>query len=159
MFRDDHVRVTAVETSHFAQAVPATHSYGPDKAYAFRFDSADGSVTFTGDTGPSEAVAALARGSDVLVAEVCDFDSIRQALLATEKPANLDALLSHMREQHLSPEAVAQMANAASVKKVVLTHFVMGRGADPEAIAAKVRAIFKGEVVAGRDLQSFAVAN
>ncbi len=154
IYADDKVRVTAVLNSHFEQTPGPPHSYGVDKSYSYRFDTAHGSVVFTGDTGPSEAVTDLARGADVLVTEICDFDSIRAALLQTQGPgANIDALLAHMAHQHLSAQAVGEMAAKAGVKTVVLTHYVIGRGFDPQAFAAQVRRFYPvGEIVVGQDL-------
>jgi len=153
IFHDEKVRVTAVPGSHFGTVRGAPHAYGVDKAYAYRFDTAFGSVTFTGDTGPSDAVTALAHGSDILVSEICDVDSMRKALVAAEGPgARLDALIAHMQEEHLSPEAVGRMASAAGARKLVLSHFVMGRGVDPQSLVAKVRLFYAGEIIAGQDL-------
>lgn len=155
IYRDENVRVNAAITSHYVLST-AIHDYGRDLAYAYRFDTKAGSVTFTGDTGPSKAVTDLARGSDILVTEVCDLDSIRQAMIAATGPGvKLDGVMAHMEKEHLSPEDVGKLATEAGVKTVVLTHYVMGRGVTPEELAAKVRQTFKGKVVAGRDLQTF----
>jgi ribonuclease BN (tRNA processing enzyme) len=57
---DDRVKVTAILVPH-----------GPVfPSFAFRFDTADGSVVFSGDTGPSDNIVTLARGADILVHEV-----------------------------------------------------------------------------------------
>ena len=37
---------------------------------SYRFDLADRSIVYTGDTGPSKAVVALAQGADLLVVRV-----------------------------------------------------------------------------------------
>src|SRR6185295_18150133 len=39
---------------------------------SFRFDLPDRSIVYTGDTGPSDAVTALAKGADILVSELID---------------------------------------------------------------------------------------
>lgn len=155
IYKDDKVRVTATPNSHFAVLHGERRAYGEDKAYSYRFDTARGSVVFTGDTGPSEALAKLAQGADVLVTEICDFDSIRAALLQAQggSAQGLDALMTHMREQHLSAEQVGRLAAEAKVKKVVLTHYVIGRGFDPRAFADQVRKFYPdGEIVVGQDL-------
>lgn len=154
IYRDDKVRVTAAPNSHFALIHGGRRSYGEDKAYSYRFDTAHGSVVFTGDTGVSDALTALAKGADVLVAEICDFDSMRVALERSQGPgANLDALMTHMQRQHLSPEDVGKLATEAKVKKVVLTHYVIGADFDPQAFAAQVRKFYpNGEIVVGQDL-------
>jgi ribonuclease BN (tRNA processing enzyme) len=56
---DGVVRVTAAVVDH-PPVVPS---------FAYRFDAADRSIVVSGDTAPSEALVALARGADVLVHE------------------------------------------------------------------------------------------
>ncbi|WP_253951099.1 MBL fold metallo-hydrolase [Novosphingobium sp. SG751A] len=150
----DGVKISAVANSHFAQIRSAPHDYGVDKAYAYRFDTSAGSVVFTGDTGPSPALGELARGADVMVSEIVDLESIRAGLVANGTAgAALDMLMQHMAHQHLTPEALGTMASAAGVKKLVLTHFVMGKGGEGESLLAPLRRAFpKGEIILGRDL-------
>src|SRR5262249_20875322 len=53
IFQDANIKVTAVENSHFN--FPAgSPAYDKYKSYALRFDTADRSIVFTGDTGPSD---------------------------------------------------------------------------------------------------------
>jgi ribonuclease BN (tRNA processing enzyme) len=155
ILRDGAVVISAARTSHFETVHSAPHAYGLDRALAWRFDTPEGSVVFTGDTGPSANVEKLAKGCDVLVAEICDLVSIGAALRAT-RPAGEDIapLVEHMRSQHLSPDAVGGMATRAGAKKLVLTHFVIGQGFDPAGFADQVKPFFKGEIVVGADLMS-----
>lgn len=152
VFQDDRVKVTSVCSSHFDQVRASDHSYGPDRALAYRFDTAHGSITVTGDTGPSEAVEKLAAGSDVLVSEIVDVKTIGEALTKNSPNADLSKLKAHMEHQHLTAKAVGEMATAAGVKTVVLTHFVMGDDFDPMDFKAQVRAYFDGEIIVGNDL-------
>ncbi|MDD1719669.1 MAG: MBL fold metallo-hydrolase, partial [Methanoregulaceae archaeon] len=64
VYRDANVRVTAILVDHH-QAFPA---------FAYRFDTADGSVVFSGDTGndTNGNLERLADGADILVHEVID---------------------------------------------------------------------------------------
>ena len=62
MFDDDGVRVTAVAVTH-GHAVPAL---------AYRFDTPDGSVVFSGDTTVNDDLIALADAADILVHCVAD---------------------------------------------------------------------------------------
>jgi ribonuclease BN (tRNA processing enzyme) len=55
IFQDGNVKVTAVENSHF-HFPPGSPGYGKYKSYAYRFDAADRSVVFTGDTGPRRPI-------------------------------------------------------------------------------------------------------
>ncbi|MER5391002.1 hypothetical protein [Saccharopolyspora sp. NPDC002686] len=59
VMEDDRVKVSAVLVPH-----------GPVfPSFAFRFDTAHGSVTFSGDATCTDNLVKLARGSDILVHE------------------------------------------------------------------------------------------
>jgi ribonuclease BN (tRNA processing enzyme) len=148
------VRISAVANSHYGEIRSAPHDYGVDKAYSYRFDTPSGSVVFSGDTGPSSALEQLAKGADVLVSEIVDLPSIRAGLVANgSSGAALDVMMQHMAHEHLTPEALGAMAQAAGVKKLVLTHFVMGRGADPALFVEQLRRNYTtGDIVIGHDL-------
>jgi ribonuclease BN (tRNA processing enzyme) len=153
LFEDGTVSVSAAANTHFAQLRAPRHSYGEDKCYSYRFDTPQGAVVFTGDTGPSDAVAQLAKGAAVLVAEITDLDSIRVALQqAGNSGAVLDTLMQHMEHQHLTAMEVGKLATAANAGKLVLSHFVVGRGFDPETFVSQIRPYYKGEIVVGKDL-------
>src|SRR3954470_5319161 len=62
VYEDNQVRVTATLVDHFP-IVPA---------FAFRFDTAAGSVACSGDTAPNDNLVALAQDTDVRVHEVID---------------------------------------------------------------------------------------
>ena len=79
---------------------PANHSAG---ALHLRFEAGGKSVVFSGDTGPSPALAELAKGCDVLVCEC-----------AEDKPVEWG---------HLCPEDVRDIVARAQPARVVLTHF------------------------------------
>lgn len=153
VFRDAFVRVTAVCNSHFSEVRAAAHSYGEDRSLSYRFDTKYGSVTFTGDTGPSADLEKLANGSDMLVSEIVDVPSIGRALQMTSPDADISRLMAHMSHQHLTPEALGRLATRAKVKKLVLTHFVVGADFKPEQFISQLRPYFAGEIVVGHDLE------
>jgi len=67
VYQDANVKVTAVENSHFDfHKGPAS---GKHKSYSYRFETPHRVIVFTGDTGPSDAVTALAKDADLLVTE------------------------------------------------------------------------------------------
>jgi ribonuclease BN (tRNA processing enzyme) len=154
-YEDNEVRVTAAENTHY-QFRPGSPSFGRDESFAYRFDTPHGSVVFTGDTGPSQAVESLARDADVLVSEVIDPPAVmRQMEAAGHLPPRLaQAATFHMEHEHLAPEEVGRLAAAAHVRLVMLTHF--GPGADSETDMSRytsgVARTFSGPVIAGRDL-------
>lgn len=160
VFDDGNVRVTAAENTHY-QASHSTTARDA-KSYAYRIETPRGVVVFTGDTGPSDAVTRLAAGADLLVSEVIDLDA---TLRATERlTPHLDrkqreSLVEHLAKNHLRPEQVGQLAVAAGVKHVVLSHLAPGLDSETstEPYAAGVRKVFRGPVTIAEDLMSFSL--
>ncbi len=131
------VRVTCAKVNHYT--VPAL---------AYRFDTLDRSIVYSGDTAPSPALIALARGADILVHE---------AMLASEiarlADANATTLRDHLLKSHTTTEQLGQIASAAGVRTVVLTHLVPAfPDITDDMWAAGVRRYFDGKVIVGRDL-------
>jgi ribonuclease BN (tRNA processing enzyme) len=133
---DAAVRVTAVAVTH-GRAVPAL---------GYRFDTADGSVVFSGDTTVNDDLIALARGADVLVHQVADLGYLgRHGTDAAE--------LERMHALHTDVTEVGGVAERAGVRELILTHYLP---ADPAAISEeewKRRAGhgFGGTTTPGRD--------
>ena len=156
IFQDANDKVTAVENSHF-HFPPGTPGYGKYKSYSYRFDTADRSVVFTGDTGPSDAVADLAKGADLLVSEVTNpVEHYKAQLIKAGRweqmtPEEQAGILRHHVEEHLLPEEVGKLATRANVKTVVLTHL------NDEYIpfAEQVKKHFSGQVLIAKDLMEF----
>jgi ribonuclease BN (tRNA processing enzyme) len=156
IYKDDRVTVTAVENSHYSGFAPGAIPAGT-RSYAYRFDTADRSIVFTGDTGPSEALEKLTAGADTLVSEVV---SIPEALHFLEDrfhvpPEQLNAQRGHMADEHFQPERIGELAARAGVRLVVLNHVVMGNTDDGRAYTDGVRKTFKGVVALGQDLSEF----
>ncbi len=142
IYTDDNIKVTAVEVPHGA-AKPT---------YAYRFDSKDRSIVFSGDTAKSEALVKLAKGADILLHEVLIPQGIDAAVKSSDA-GNME-LKRHIIEAHTPIDQVGEVAAAAGVKKLVLTHFV---GATPpydksELWLAAIRKNYQGEIVTGEDL-------
>lgn len=143
IYKDENVTVTAFEVPHGA----AKPSYG------FRFDTADRSIVFSGDTAKSDNLIKVAQGADVLVHEVVSIHGV-DAIVNRIDPGN-SALKRHIIEAHTPTEEVGEVAAAAGVKKLVLNHFVpTGLPAfdKPELWIEGVRKHYQGEVIVGKDL-------
>ncbi|HEY6844103.1 MAG TPA: MBL fold metallo-hydrolase [Thermoanaerobaculia bacterium] len=154
IFQDDKIRVVAAENSHFSR-LPA--AFAAMKSFSYRFETPHGSVVFTGDTGPSDALIKLAKGADVLVSEVEDLGAAIQMVRGVAEknhwPADrAQGLIDHMRLTHLDLPEVANIATKAGVKSVVLYHF---DPKDPAAHVAAVKKSFAGPVFAGADLDRY----
>ncbi len=102
IMEDDRVRVSAVLVPH-----------GPVfPAFAYRFESDHGVITFSGDTTYSENLLRLAEGSDILVHESINIQG-------WNGPA---ALKDHLIESHVEVQKVGAVAEAAAAKHLVLSH-------------------------------------
>jgi ribonuclease BN (tRNA processing enzyme) len=152
------LEIAAAANTHFDHE-------GPQEAVAsislsYRFTLAGRSITYTGDTGPSEKVTRLASGTDMLVSEVIDLErllaEIRQ--LRRDAPAEMFSQMSkHLRTHHLTASDIGKMAASAKVGRVVLTHFaVPGPLARSERdLRTGIGAAYDGPVDLARDLSSF----
>ncbi|MFP5312406.1 MAG: MBL fold metallo-hydrolase, partial [Actinomycetes bacterium] len=115
IYRDELVTVTATLVEHPPVA----------PAFAFRFDTAEGSVTISGDTAPCENLVRLARGTDLLLHEAIDFDWVSRAYgsIGTEEA---QASMDHHRRSHTSPLDAIALAGKAGAARLALHHLVPG---------------------------------
>jgi ribonuclease BN (tRNA processing enzyme) len=115
VFGDGVIRVTAIEVPH-GHAIPAL---------AYRFETPDGSVVFSGDTTVNDGLVALAEGADILVHQVADLGYLERH--GTTGPA-----LERMAGLHTDVTQVGGVAQRARVGELILSHYLPP---DPEAIA------------------------
>ena len=120
-------------------------------AFAYRFDTRDRSIVFSGDTRRSDALIRLAQDADILVHEALYVPAVERLTPRVPNAANLRrSILSH----HTSVEDVGRVAEAAGVKTLVLSHLVPP---DDPAITDQMwidgaRSTYKGQIVVGKDL-------
>ncbi|GAB2748271.1 MBL fold metallo-hydrolase [Sinomonas soli] len=142
VYRDENVRVTAILVDH-RPVFPA---------FAFRFDTADGSVVISGDTGVCENLVRIARGADLLLHECIDMDWM-DALIGSGSPSPDPNLMQHMLAAHTAIEQVGPQAERAGVGHLVLTHLVPGD--TPVEKWQKAQIGFSGTLTVGEDLMTF----
>ena len=133
---DGGIRMTAMRVVH-GHAVPAL---------AYRFDTADGSVVFSGDTTVCDELVELAAGADILVHQVADLVYLRRHGLTESE-------LAHMAALHTDVTQVGGVAERAGVGELILTHYLP---AAPEAVSAadwarRAGPGFRGRTTAGFD--------
>jgi ribonuclease BN (tRNA processing enzyme) len=134
VMEDDRVRVTAVLVPH-----------GPVfPAFAYRFDTDHGSVTFSGDTTYSDNLTRLARHSDVLVHEAINVQGW----------AGPPAVVSHLLESHVEVQRVGAVAQHAGADHLVLSHIgdLARPDLDPRQWRRWAQAGYDGRVTVGSDL-------
>jgi len=161
IYEDANVKVTAVENSH-SNFQPGTPAYGRYKSFSYRFETADRVVVFSGDTGPSAALADLAKGADLLVTEVIAVDEWKEQQVRTGRwqsmtPEQQARALRRQVEEHITPEEIGRMATRAGVKTVVLTHFLPATNPKDgyERLGEQVNKHFSGKVLVAKDLMEF----
>ena len=139
VMEDDRIRVTATLVPH-----------GPIfPAYAFRFDTDYGSITFSGDTRRSENLIELARGSDILVHE---------AIGDPRKFGMSDEALEHMLQSHVLVDECGPIAHQADVPHLVFSHLVeWGKPVNIGEWTRLGRKGYSGKVTVGRDRDRCAI--
>jgi ribonuclease BN (tRNA processing enzyme) len=133
---DGAVRVTAV---------PVTHGHA-HPALAYRFDTPDGSIVFSGDTTVNEDLVALARDADILVHQVADLGYLERQGLSG--PA-----LERMSGLHTDVTDVGGVAERAGVRELVLNHYLPPErdAVSDEEWVERARKGFSGNTTAGSD--------
>jgi ribonuclease BN (tRNA processing enzyme) len=133
---DGVVRVTAV---------PVTHGHA-HPALAYRFDTPDGAIVFSGDTTVNEDLIGLARDADILVHQVADLGYLERQGLS-------GAALQRMSALHTDVTEVGGVAQRAQVRELILNHFLPPErdAVSDAAWAERAGRGFNGTTVAGTD--------
>ena len=124
-------------------AAPAEHVQPFLDSLAYRFDTPDGSVVFTGDTQPCDTVRELAKDADVMLC-MCwdDQDRMDEIGESTGQCGTRDA---------------ARLAQEAGVKKLALVHigpYLSGVGVREKGIG-DAKKIYDGELIFTDELTHF----
>ena len=130
-------------------AIPVLHGTWKE-SYGYRIDTPDRSIVISGDTRPSDALLAAARGVDVLVHEVYP-----EARLAPENRPGGDDWPKYMHAFHTSDVELGRLAAAARPGLLILDHIVRMGGTDAELLAGIGKGGFTGRVVVGKDLERY----
>ena len=133
---DPAVRVTTVTVTH-GHATPAL---------AYRFDTPDGSVVFSGDTTVNDDLIRLAQGADILVHQVADLGYLKQHGLS-------GVALERMAGLHTDVTEVGGVAERAGVSELILNHYLPAglEAITDEQWASRAGVGFRGTTTAGRD--------
>jgi ribonuclease BN (tRNA processing enzyme) len=113
---------------------------------AFRIDTKEGSVCYTGDSGPSDSIVELAKGCDILI-------HMNHYFSGTEPSPAYRAACGNHRDN-------AQIAKRAGVKTLVLTHLLaqIDQPGIREQIVHEIQQVFEGKVIWGEDLMRLTLA-
>ncbi|MFV0245530.1 MAG: MBL fold metallo-hydrolase [Qingshengfaniella sp.] len=157
-FRDGTVEVSAQENTHYVLMTDEEREIY--KTYAFRMNTPNGDILFTGDTGPDERMHGFGKDVDLMVGEVTNLAEMKvlltRMLSGTPAESVLPVFIEHIQRQHLEPEEVARIANGANAGAVVLNHFGPdAETAGTDVIREGVQAAYDGDVYVPEDLQVY----
>ncbi|GAA1658150.1 hypothetical protein GCM10010977_09740 [Citricoccus zhacaiensis] len=140
IYRDERVTVSAILVEHPPVA----------PAFGFRFETAEGSVTFSGDTAETANMVRLARGTDLLLHEAIDFGFV-ESMYADKADEASRASRDHHYKSHTSVEGAARIATAAGAGQLALHHLVPGTA--DRSVWERGEALFNGPFHVPDDLQ------
>lgn len=110
--------------------ITAARAAHPVEAYSIRVDAGDRSLTYSGDTGPTARLAALASGTDIALFEA--------SCVGSDNPPDL----------HMTGADAARIATAAGAAMLVLTHHADWN--DEAQVLAEATACFRGPIEQAR---------
>ncbi|MDR2254782.1 MAG: MBL fold metallo-hydrolase [Arthrobacter sp.] len=139
VFRDEYVTVTAILVEHPPVA----------PAFAFRFDTAGGSVTISGDTCATANLVRLAKDTDLLLHEAIDFEWV-EGLYGHRTDDEGRASRDHHYKSHTSVAGAVEQARAAGARRLALHHLVPGSADD--TVWAQGETLFPGRFLVPEDL-------
>lgn len=142
IYRDDLVRVEAILVDH-RPIFPA---------FAFRFETPDGVIVISGDTGVCPNLVRIAQGADILLHECIDMEWVDE-FIGPDAAIPDPNLRQHMLAAHTAIEEVGPQAEAAGARTLVLTHLAPGNA--PRERWERAAAGFSGRLVVGEDLMQF----
>jgi ribonuclease Z len=151
VFEKDGLKVTAIRVDH-----------GPVKpAVGYRFDYKGRSVVISGDTAKSASLTAAAKGADLLVHEALQPQLVKMmtASLAAKGMNNLAQITRDILNYHTTPEQAAEVAKAAGVKELVLSHIVPSIPSKLfyPAFLGDAASRYQGPIVVGEDGMMFSL--
>ena len=122
-------------------SAPAEHVQPYLDSLAYRLNTSEGSVVFTGDTRPCETVTKLSSGADVMVISCVGIQS------------ELDGFAGGEGQYMCGTTGAGKMAQEAGVKTLVLAHNAAIASHGPmERAIADVKSVYDGEVIFGEEL-------
>jgi ribonuclease BN (tRNA processing enzyme) len=136
VYEDARVRVDAFRANH-----------GSWPAFCFRFTAGDQSVVISGDTAPHKGMVEAYAECDILVHEVYSADRFQTL------PGEWQRYHSRV---HTSTRELATVAEKAQPGLLVLYHQLMW-GASEESLVREVQERYDGDVVSGKDFDTFAL--
>jgi ribonuclease BN (tRNA processing enzyme) len=115
------------------------------QAFGYRFETADRTIVFSGDTAPSQTVIDNCNGCDILLHEVYSVAGVGKGTDPSKK---------YFASFHTSTYELAELAAKAKPKLLILYH-QMPLDSTYEALLKELQERYKGRVVSGNDLDVY----
>ena len=135
IYKDSAVTVTAIPVHH--------DGWKDGTSFGYRFETADRVIVISGDATPSETIAQACNGCDVLLHEVYG---------AKAFAARTPDWQRYHADAHTSTKELAELANRAKPKLLVLYHQLYWGATDDDLIAEIRAAGYAGPVISAKDL-------
>ena len=136
IFSGGAVTITAFEVSH-----------GGLETYGLKFETHHETIVFSADTRPHPSVIEHSKNCDMLIHEVYSEQGSHNP-----RPNNPPR---YFRRMHTSTVELAEIANAAKPKKLVLHHQMHLGAISDEEMVKEIKDLYDGDVIFGRDLDVF----
>jgi ribonuclease Z len=144
------ITVKAFEVDHF----PVKPAYG------FRFEREGKAITISGDTNPCRGLVNGSRDADIMVCDsmnVAMMQGLEERLRAIGTDVQA-ALLQDAHDYHAPISCMAEVAQEAGVKHLVLSHVIPPITDELAPVfTAGLDAIYSGKITVGHDLEKFSV--
>lgn len=151
LLNSEGLKITAIRVDH--------GPVGP--AVGYRFDYKGRSVVISGDTGPTNSLITAARGADLLVHEALQprMVGVMTARLDKQGAKALAQITRDIVNYHSSPEAAAEVAQAAGVRQLILSHIVPSLPTRTfyATFLGNAPARFRGPIIIGEDGMIFSL--
>ena len=135
IFKDDHVEVTAFYNDHG----------GLRNSFGYLFKTKDKKILFSGDTSLSNNLIKHGNDLDILVHEVYSQSGFDR---------RSDVWKNYHSKHHTSTNELAEIANIAKPKLLLLTHILFW-GSSEEDILDEIGFSYSGKVIVGEDLSVY----
>jgi len=120
-----------------------------DDILSYRFDAEGRSVVIASDGSPTDKLAPLAKGANLLLAHFC-------VPHIYEKYGTTRPFTPFVIAHHASAEEVADAAKEAGVERLAFSHIVPPMTSNQEALE-ELSKFYQGEILAGEDLMRIKV--
>jgi len=140
IYQDGNVKVTAFYVKHGSWK----------EAFGYKFETADRTIVFSGDTSPAETVEQAAKGSDILVHEVYEASEAEP-----ENRPGGESWPFYMRSYHTSAAELGAIAARCQPKILILDHVLMRHGTESQLLQEIRSGGFLGDVEIGKDLEVY----